>query len=197
MNVCSDDGVDPLGAPSSEFVNDALWQRALSCLRILEQRRLELILAETHPRRAGVQAHADLLKPQAMQVVLAGLNNMKLLRGEDFTTGDTRCQTGSCREVPHLVPPGAQHLALLCLAPACFHEGGFRAKFSHGARAGAVVSGVVGIAALQDHVRSKLMRGIHDALESQALAVIAAICWVLRHGGIRKRIDRDADHMGP
>lgn len=45
-------------------------------------------------------------------------------------------------------------------------------------------------------MRSNLTCDIHDALESQTLAVIATVCGVRCHGGIQKRIDLDANHVG-
>ena len=90
-----------------------------------------------------------------------------------------------------------QDFALLVFAPAGFHKGRPHVELAHGTGAGAIVSGVIGVASLEHDAHPELARGVHDAPESQALAVVATVCRVGGNIRVRKRVCLDGDHMSP
>lgn len=110
-----------------------------------------------------------------MQVVLAGANHIDLLACELLARGDARGQTGSCRQVPDGIAPGAQQLALFVLGKADLHKRRAHARLLGGAHAGAVVAAVACVAAVDDGGKAQRPGVVDDGGKAGALAVVAAV----------------------
>ena len=96
------------------------------------------------------QARAYLCQVKIVQVILAGADQGDLLERKLLTRGDARGKTGSRRQVPNGIAPCAQQLALFVLGKADLHKGGAYAELFCRAHAGAVVTAVARVAAVDD-----------------------------------------------
>ena len=143
---------------------------------------------------AADEACADLVQAKVVQVVLTGADYIDLLARELLARGDTRGQAGSCRQVPDGVSPGAQQLALFVLGKADLHERGAHAEFLGSAHAGAVVTAVACVAAVDDGGKAQRLGVVDDGGKAGALAVVAAVGIVAGYLGEPQLIDRKIEH---
>lgn len=197
-------GRDADGAPGQQGVGNCRGEGNPLCASAVRHgptayscKQLEPVHIGTYLSDAAVDPHANLLEAKVMQMVFACSDNGEGLEVKTSPAGNARGKAGACGEVPHLVPPPAQHLALLVFVPAGLHEGRVHPELLDGAHARTVVAGVIGVAPVEHGGKSEPFGSTHELAKPAELAVVATIGGIGRHKGVGKRVGLDNGNAKP